>query len=120
MSAQRIHLLSLTLIVALLAGCESKFNRRNFDMIQIGVDDRDAVRQILGKPSADMGDVWLYDDLDHHKSAQIFFADDGRVLNKEWMGATTGRWEGTNPWADQPPQGEVRERSTRTQRIDDD
>jgi hypothetical protein len=107
-------------VVVFVAGCESKFNRQNFDMIRLGMDDREDVRQILGEPAAAMDDVWMYDDLDRHTCAQIFFDDDGRVLSKEWMDATTGDWEGENPYADEPPQGEVRERRTRTRRIDDD
>lgn len=106
--------------VVLLAGCESKLNRQNFEMIRVGVDEREDVRRILGEPDADMTDVWIYDDVDDYKTAQIFFDDDGRVLNKEWMDAETGEWTGENPWADQPPEGEVRERRTGTRRIDDD
>ena len=113
-------LMWLALSLVFLAGCESKFNRQNFEMIRIGMDDREDVRQILGKHTANMGNVWMYDDLDHHRSAQIFFDDDGRVLNKEWMDAGTGEWEGENPWADQPAEGEVRERRTKTRRIDKD
>lgn len=113
-------LLVLLAGVVLLTGCESKLQRKNFEMIRIGADNREDVRQILGEPNADMGDVWLYDDVDGYKTAQIFFNDDGRVLNKEWMDARTGEWEGENPHADQPAQGEVRERRTETRRIDDD
>lgn len=112
--------LVLAAAVLLIAGCESKFNRQNFEMIQIGMDDREDVRELLGKPNADMDDIWMYDDLDHHVSAQIFFAEDGRVLNKEWMDAETGEWSGENPWVDEPPEGEVRERRTETRRIEDD
>ena len=104
---------------ALLTGCESKFNHRNFQMIQIGVDDREDVRHLLGDADSEMDDIWMYDDLDRHYAAQIFFDDDGRVLNKEWMDANTGDWEGENPWADQPPEGEIRESTTKTRRIDD-
>jgi hypothetical protein len=109
----------LTALVA-LTGCESKFNHRNFQMIQPGVDDRVDVRKILGDPDAEMGDVWMYDDLDRHYAAQIFFDGEGRVLNKEWVDARIGDWEGENPWADKPPQGEARESTTKTRRIDDD
>jgi outer membrane protein assembly factor BamE (lipoprotein component of BamABCDE complex) len=103
-----------------LIGCESKFNRRSFEMIRPGMDDREDVRQVMGKPTVDMEDVWFYDDLDHHKSAKIVFDNDGRVVTKEWMDAKTGEWEGTDPWTDEPPEGEVRERTTKTRRIHDD
>ena len=120
MSRRFLHPLVLAATVVFLAGCESKFNRQNFAMIRPGMDDREDVREILGEPTADMDDVWLYDDLDRHIAAQIFFDENGRVLNKEWMDANTGEWEGENPWADEPQAGEVRERRTRTRRIDDD
>jgi hypothetical protein len=80
-----------------LVGCESKFNHHRFEMIRVGVDERIDVREILGDPDGDMGDVWMYDDLDRHYSAQVFFDDDGRVLSKEWMDADTGEWTGRNP-----------------------
>jgi hypothetical protein len=120
MSLRRVPTFALATVCICLAGCESKFNHRNFQMIQPGVDDRVDVRETLGNPDADMGDVWIYDDLDRHYSARIFFDDDGRVLNKEWMDAKTGAWEGEDPWADQPAEGEVRESTTKTRRIDDD
>jgi len=104
----------------LLVGCESKLNRRNFEMIRPGMDGREDVRQILGEPKAEMEDVWFYDDLDHHRSAKIVFDSDGRVITKEWTDAETGKWEGQDPWADEPPEGEVRERTTKTRRIHDD
>jgi hypothetical protein len=103
----------------LLLGCESKFNHRNFQMIEIGADDAEDVRQILGKPTSAMGDVWYYDKSGEH-TASIFFDDDGRVVNKEWMGAVTGDWEGKNPYTDERPQGEIRESHKKTRRIDKD
>jgi hypothetical protein len=120
MSPRRLLTLVLVAAGVALAGCESKFNHDNFQMIRTGVDDRSDVRQVLGDPDSEMGDVWLYDDLDRHCSARIFFGDDGRVLDKEWMDAETGDWEGANPWANEPAEGEVRETRTSTRRIDDD
>lgn len=107
-------------LVGLSAGCESRFNQRNFALIRPGTDDREDVRLLLGEPAFQADDVWLYEDLDRHKYAQIFFDEHGRVRSKEWMDATTGTWDGENPWVDRPPPGEVRERQTRTRRIEDD
>lgn len=103
----------------LLLGCESKFNRKNFQMIQVGGDDREDVLHILGKPASKMDGVWIYDD-PGNKTAAIYFDDDGRVVNKEWMDAGTGDWEGENPWTDRPPRGETRESRSKVRRIDDD
>jgi len=113
--------LVLSAIVLVLAGCQRQFTYDRFQTIREGCDCREDVRQILGKPKFTSDDVWYYEDLDRHEHAQIFFAEDGRVLSKEWMSAQPGGvWEGQSPYADQPPAGEVRERHTRTQRIDED
>jgi hypothetical protein len=107
--------------LVLLSGCaRPSFTHEHFEMIQIGVDDREDVRFVLGKPTSDLQDQWFYDDLKRHYSAVVFFDDDGRVQGKEWMNAKTGEWEGRNPNADEPPQGEVRERHKATTRIDED
>ena len=120
MFLQRMAVFTLTAALLALVGCESKFNRHNFQMIQPGVDDQQDVRHILGKPESVMGDVWFYDDFRHHHSAQIYFDGEGRVVSKEWMDAKTGDWEGQDPWLDEPAEGEVRESTTRTRRIHDD
>lgn len=101
-----------------LAGCR-KLTRERFDMIQQGVDDQEDVRQILGKPRYVADGVWHYEDLHRHVNAQVTFSEDGRVTSKQWINAKTGEWEGQNPGAPEPPPGEVRERSTKTRRIDD-
>ncbi len=118
-AARRLIALLAALVAATaLAGCHSKFTRDRFEMITPGVDDREDVRAILGRPEAELYQQWFYDDLDHHKSAVIHFDEDGKVLGKEWMDANTGEWDGRNPNAAPPPPGGIRE--TRTRRIDDD
>ncbi len=103
-----------------LAGCARSFTREHFEMVQVGADDREDVRQILGRPTADLQDQWLYDDLKRHYTAVVYFDADGRVEAKEWMDAKTGQWEGRHPNTDEPPTGEVRERHRSTTRIDED
>jgi hypothetical protein len=104
----------------LIAGCHRHFTQDCFEMVQVGADDREDVRAWLGKPTSDLGDQWLYDDLKRHRSAVIFFDADGRVRGKQWMDARTGSWEGRNPDADEAPAGEVREHHRSTTRIDED
>jgi outer membrane protein assembly factor BamE (lipoprotein component of BamABCDE complex) len=106
--------------IALLTGCQSKFTKQRFEMIAVGTDEREDVRNILGAPTSDLDEQWFYDDLDRHYSALIHFDQDGKVAGKEWMDASTGAWEGRNPNANEPPQGEVRERRKTTRRIDKD
>lgn len=113
-------LLTALVAVSLLTGCERQFTQDRFQMIRVGVDDREDVRTILGTPTSDLSDQWFYDDLDRHYSAVIFFDESGRVAGKEWMDAVSGDWSGSNPHADEAPQGEVRERHRKTRRIDED
>lgn len=105
--------------LVLLTGCQNKFTHQRFQMISVGVDTRDDVRQVLGDPTADLHEQWFYDNIDEYYSAVIHFNHDGRVIGKEWMDSATGKWTGTNPNADEPPEGEVRERHQRTRTYDD-
>lgn len=112
-------LVGLGVLVAATA-CTRAFTKDRFELIQVGVDDRTDVREILGKPTADLNDQWFFDDVERHYSAVVFFDPNGRVSGKEWMDARSGAWEGRNPHANEAPAGEVRERTTKTRRIDDD
>jgi outer membrane protein assembly factor BamE (lipoprotein component of BamABCDE complex) len=114
------YLLPLIGLLALAHGCQRQFTRDRFDMIKVGVDNREDVRYILGKPTSDLEDQWFYDDLDRHYSAVIFFDGTGNVTGKEWMDARTGEWSGRNPHANPPPEGEQREKRTKTTIIDED
>jgi len=106
--------------LACLFGCQRQFCRERFEQITVGVDDCEDVRQLLGKPSCELADQWLYDDLDHHLSAVIYFDEHGRVTGKQWIDAKNGRWEGNNPAAGEVQTGEVREVHVKTRRIDED
>lgn len=116
----RLLVLTVVGLVLLLTGCQRKFTRDRYEMLQVGVDTREDVRHVLGKPTSDLDDQWFYDDLDRHYSAVIYFDESGRLKGKEWIDAATGEWEGRNPHASEPPRGEVRERRKKTTRIDED
>jgi hypothetical protein len=118
--AMRVYALVVVLAGLLATGCARKFTYERYSMIQPGTDDREGVREVLGKPHTEAGDEWYYQDLDHHIHARIFFDESGRVVDKEWMDAKRGTWEGKHPAADEPPPGEVRERKTKARRIDED
>ena len=108
-------------MLAVLAGCaQNKFTPERWEMVKEIVDTKEDVEQILGKPETRMDDMWYYQDLDKHYTAQIHFDGEGRVISKEWQDANTGEWKGRNPNADPPPGGEERERRTGTRRIDKD
>ncbi len=108
MSHRRSVALLAPLVLALLVGCQSKITRGNFEVIQIDVDTRADVRTILGEPTGNFGDEWMYDDLDRHVSAIIYFHADGRVAGKEWMDAMSNTFEGENPGTADTPPGEIR------------
>lgn len=105
--------------LVLLTGCQSKFTHERFEMIQVGVDEREDVRYLLGDPVFDVEDQWVYD-VPGERSAIVYFDDEGRVAGKEWGDPQRGRIEGENPNADRPPPGDVRARHTRVRTIDDD
>ncbi len=113
-------LLALVATCVLFTGCARKFTYERFSMIQPGTDDREDVRHMLGQPRFDAADEWYYEDLHRHVAARVFFDDDDRVTQKEWMDAKRGTWQGRHPAADEPPAGEVRERSMKTRRVDKD
>lgn len=112
----------MTALVGLAAlwtvGCAEKFTRERFDMVQVGVDDREDVEKLLGEPRHDLVNEWYYENMDKHIHARVFFGMEGKVSGKEWMDAATGNWDGSHPDADKPPQGEVRERKKTNRTID--
>ncbi|MBK8914999.1 MAG: hypothetical protein IPM64_10435 [Phycisphaerales bacterium] len=116
--------LGLTLFVCgfvgVLSGCAEKFTRDRFDIITVGVEDREDVVRILGEPRYRAGDEMYFEDLDRHLHARVFFGADGRVRGKEWMDARRGEWDGRHPDTDPPPQGEVRESRRKSTTVDDD
>ena len=114
----RATLLALVGAAGLLLGCGPSF-REKFEWVKVGADDREDVRQILGQPKFRTHDQWVYDKPKKH-TAIIYFDGEGRVREKEWIDPKTGEWQGKHPDADEPPAGEVRERSTKTRRIDID
>ncbi len=106
--------------IVFLGGCHKRFTRAHFESIKEGADTREDVREILGKPKVKLDNQWTYDNKKKHYSAIIYYDVDGRVAAKEWIDARTGEWSGQNPYADEPPAGEVRERKTKTSRIQKD
>jgi hypothetical protein len=102
-----------------LCGCHQRFTRERFERVQEGTDTQEDVRDILGKPKVQLADQWVYDNHKKHYSAVIHFDPAGHVVAKEWMDARTGEWEGQNPNAEPPPEGEVREQHRTTRRMDD-
>jgi hypothetical protein len=82
-SRASLAVLLATTTLALLTGCQSKFTRERFELINVGVDGHEDVRCLLGKPRACFEDEWFYDDLDRHLAARVHFDESGRVSAKE-------------------------------------
>jgi hypothetical protein len=119
MNRKALGAAALLVVLAGFVGCQKPFTRDNYEMIQVNVDDKYDVEMMIGAPEQDLDDHWIYDDLDEHYSAMIYFDHNGTVIGKEWIDSRTGEWEGTNPHANQPPAGETRDHYTKTRRIDD-
>lgn len=113
----RLAVLAVTAAAALLVGCEQKFTRERFNMIEPQVDEKYDVEKILGEPEFKVDGEWYYENQDEHYAARIFFEGE-TVRAKEWMDARTGEWEGRHPDSDAPPEGEPSESRTRTRRVD--
>jgi outer membrane protein assembly factor BamE (lipoprotein component of BamABCDE complex) len=118
---QRTLICTLALAaLALLTGCEQKFTRERFEMIRVGTDSRADVRILIGEPTTDLREQWIYNDLDEDHSAIIYFDGQGYVTGKEWTDAVTSGWLGHHPRQEPPPEDEIRERHERRERIDID
>ena len=108
MMLRKTCLLILTVaVVPVLMGCaENKFTRHNYDMIKEGVSTKLEVENTLGKPAADHGDSWQYENEDEHLMAYIHWNAAGKVEKKEWIDAKgEGTWEGSAPGIKDHPEG---------------
>ncbi|MGE0478850.1 MAG: hypothetical protein AB7Q17_00130 [Phycisphaerae bacterium] len=98
----RTRIAATLAMLALFAavGCSPKLTRERFDRIGVETATRADVRDILGEPSFDTGDEWLYRDKDRLVSAHVFFSSAGRVQSKEWIDVRAGTWESGRPGDD--------------------
>ena len=104
--------------LVLMGGCASKTTRKNYSMIREKVDTRQDVRAILGSPKRDMGDQWIYDDMDSDQTIVIYFDANGVVAGKEWADTGGGVFRGSGPDTDEEPSTPPRQRSTKSTTID--
>jgi len=82
-----IAALVAVLLLLETVGCATMFRQATFEMIRVGVDDRDAVEAILGEPleGAESSRMWCYRDLWTRRFAIIEFDDCGLVVRKYWL-----------------------------------
>jgi hypothetical protein len=96
----------MSILACVLVGCaENKLTKQNFDTIKENVSTKLEVENTLGKPTADRGDCWEYEDEDRHLSAYIHWNSEAKVQRKEWIDAKHGVWEGAAPGIDEQPEG---------------
>jgi hypothetical protein len=100
-----LTVLSLALLVMFVGCAENKLTKHNFDMIKKGVSTKLEVENTLGKPTADRGECWEYENEDQHLTAYIHWSREGKVERKEWIDAKRDIWEGAAPGIDEQPEG---------------
>ena len=71
------------LALGLAAGCRNKFTRVNYETVYIG-QDQHSVRKVIGKPTKQADDEWIYENKRPFYQAIISF-EDGVVSAKEWI-----------------------------------
>lgn len=113
------HASLLVLLLPLfLAGCAEKFTRQNFDLLQVGIDERYDVDQLLGHPTNDLHDEWYYEHQDKHYSALIHFDPDGKLSGLQWFDSPTAAISGDNPHGSKPPKGAARDEKKKSRIIE--
>lgn len=91
--------LALATLLIISAGCEQPFNRQNFNLIRVGIDERPDVMNLIGKPQSTGGDSeeWYYQDQSVHAGALIHFGQNGKVSGKQWLEGDDSHLAGGNP-----------------------
>ena len=96
----RTHALLLLGVAALFLGaCQStpdKFVHRNFSLIRPQHSTQVDVIALIGEPSHQLGDLWMYERPEKHLFAKIEFDENGNVVEKDWIDGVKGEWEDSN------------------------
>ncbi len=101
-----LTLLTAALILTLVGCAENKLTRQNYDLVKEGMSTKLEVEATLGKPYADRGESWEYENEDEFLTVFIHWAKNGKVMKKEWISAKgEGTWEGTAPGIKEEPEG---------------
>ncbi len=111
---QSLVLVLLCAVMCLtVAGCQEKLTKQRFDTIIKGVSTKLDVEQTLGEPERKLDDLWSYEKHDKHLFVKIYFDQQGKVTNKEWISGKEGLWEGAAPGIEDEPTGADRSSSER-------
>lgn len=69
----------------------------NYSRIAQLASTQSEVSALIGEPTNRLGERWLYERPQQHLFVFVDFDDQGRVVRKQWIDATTGQWEDTQP-----------------------
>ena len=95
-------LLILGFAALFLSACKStpdKFVHRNFSLIRQQHSTQADVIALIGEPSHQLGDLWMYERPEKHLFAKIEFDENGQVVEKEWIDGVQGVWEDSDDTA---------------------
>ncbi len=92
----RRHLLAASVVALGAVSCQAPKDRllhANYLRVEPGVSTRADVRELLGEPDSQLGDLWLFNRPNKHLLVQVEFDDDGRVTRRQWIDARVEVWE---------------------------
>ena len=100
-------LLTLGFATLFLGACQSapdKFVHRNFSLIRAQHSTQGDVIALIGEPSHQLGDLWMYERPEKHLFAKIEFDENGNVVEKDWIDGVKGEWEDSDETPTDPVQ----------------
>ena len=76
--------------MSLCVGCENKLTRDRWEMIKVGVDDKETVEATIGKPQEKpFGHTWWY--YKDNLTVKVYFDKNGKVRAKKWIDEEKGQ-----------------------------
>ena len=96
--------LCLVAVLLFTGACRSpdRLSPDNYSRITQHASTQREVSALIGEPTNRLGERWLYERPQQHLFVFVDFDDQGRVLRKQWVDATTGQWEDTQPSGSSP------------------
>ncbi len=87
-----------TTAFTMISGCAKpdRLSRVNYTQIQQNASTQADVEALIGKPTSQLSDMWIYQRPDDHLTVMIDFDNGGRVTRKQWIDGVQGAWDDTN------------------------
>jgi len=82
-------------LLLLAVGCAApdKLTYGSFERIRVDAATRNDVRELIGSPDNELGELWLYHRPDAHLEVMIDFDEGGRVTRKQWIDGLGEQWQ---------------------------